>query len=404
MRRGFELLLIGAATLVVSSDRLFAIDVGMHAVFLQTTRWQPENPQPGVTYSLPVGTALPAERVEKGFLWLRSDGGAGWVAREKVVDMETGERTFTTWIERGVNLATAYRSRGNVRSAKGQHAAAVTDYTESIRLDPLDADTWAQRGKSHLLLEKLDEAIVDQTESLRLRVHHDGRLWELKRSGSFYDRGLAKFLQNRFTDAISDFDESIQLYPHQSLAYNRRGLSHASLGNHQLALPDFDKAIENSPSFAAPHNFRGQSLESLGRYAEAVTEYEKAVKLAPETVFVVNSPSHALYKTLDGGAPISTEDGRRLIPTFSPLNNLARLLVQCPDENIRNPQRASELVNILRAFDHGRYFEFVETEALVAAGLGDWRKAAELQRTAAQLAPPEKRHAMLRRAGQRAGN
>lgn len=400
MRLALRILIFAIVLNALAARSESAIEIGQSVVLLQTTSWHHEGDSPGVVSTLRTGTVLPVERIENRFLWLRSTAGAGWMSRDKVADLTTGARVFSDWIQRGISPATAYYGRGNVRQAEGNLPAAIADYSESIRLNPSYAEAWRERGKSKLLQSSLNEAISDLSESIRLDNGTNAASDSHDLLSSFYHRGLARSLKNELTEAIADFDEAIRRNPRYALAYNRRGLTRALLGDHRAAIADFDKAIESSPSFAAPHNFRGQSLEALGRFAEALADYEKAVKLAPETVFVVNSPSHALYKTLDPTAPIPVEISRQLIPTFSPPNNLARLLVTCPDEKLRNPQRALWLVEFLRTYDHRRYFEFLDTEAVVEAALGNRQKAAELQNLAAQLAPPERRAALLIRSAE----
>src|SRR5262249_48895382 len=58
--------------------------------------------------------------------------------------------------------------RGNVWSDKGAYDKAILDYTEAIRLNPKDADTYNNRGSMSLQKGAYDKAVADWTEAIRL--------------------------------------------------------------------------------------------------------------------------------------------------------------------------------------------------------------------------------------------
>jgi len=82
----------------------------------------------------------------------------------------------------------ALTNRGHVYSLLGQHAKALADLDEAIRLNP-------------------------------------------KNDTAFNNRGLVYFEKREYERAIKEFDESIRLNPRDAIVYHNRGLSHHDLGN-----------------------------------------------------------------------------------------------------------------------------------------------------------------------------
>ena len=71
--------------------------------------------------------------------------------------------------------------------------------------------------------------------------------------------------QDRFDEAIIEYDEAIRLNPKFALGYNNRGFSYHRLGQYQRAVNDFDEAIGLDPQYTVAHNNRGFSYTNLNK-------------------------------------------------------------------------------------------------------------------------------------------
>jgi tetratricopeptide (TPR) repeat protein len=77
------------------------------------------------------------------------------------------ERTIATGKWRGKALAPVYGHRGSAYYALGDHDRAIAEYSESIRLDPKQANVLYFRGSSYLAKFDRDRAIADFDQALR---------------------------------------------------------------------------------------------------------------------------------------------------------------------------------------------------------------------------------------------
>ena len=79
--------------------------------------------------------------------------------------------SFTQAIEKlqegDPNCATAYSNRGNAYHEKGDHAQAIKDYDEAIRLNPNYADAYSNRGNAYHAMGNYARAIENYNKAKR---------------------------------------------------------------------------------------------------------------------------------------------------------------------------------------------------------------------------------------------
>ena len=121
--------------------------------------------------------------------------------------------------------------------------------------------------------KQIDDAIKHYDEAIRL----DPLFAE-----AFCNRGVAKSNLDDKKKAIKDYDKAIELNPQYAKAYNNRGSAKATLNKQQEAIKDYDKAIELNPKYAEAYNNRGDVNRSLERFEQAIRDYDEALRLNPE--------------------------------------------------------------------------------------------------------------------------
>ena len=97
-----------------------------------------------------------------------------------------------------------------------------------------------------------------------------------------YRRGLDLLVQSRFEQAISYFDQAIELDSEFALAHYGRGQAYDNLGDTEAAMKDLNRAIEIDPSDPNPYYSRGVLLAAQGDYELAIADYDRALEIGPD--------------------------------------------------------------------------------------------------------------------------
>ena len=122
------------------------------------------------------------------------------------------------------------------------------------------------------------------------------------RAHAYCIQGQQKYKSDRYPQALSHFDISIQLNPAFISAYKGRGSINANLGNHEEAVADYNTVIRLNPDDAEAYNNRGYAHFQLGKskssggkakearklYQAAVEDWTQAIKLVPEYTDIYN--------------------------------------------------------------------------------------------------------------------
>jgi tetratricopeptide (TPR) repeat protein len=146
----------------------------------------------------------------------------------------------------GTLRAEALRFRGQIRTMRGNRRGAITDYSDSIRLNPQQEWVHLLRGDCWRELGRLDIAVADYTRALSL----DPLL-----SPAFNNRGVARETLGDRSGALNDYSEAIRVDPSNAEAWNNRGFLRQCGGDLYGAAGDYAEAIRLNPEFVeALHN------------------------------------------------------------------------------------------------------------------------------------------------------
>jgi tetratricopeptide (TPR) repeat protein len=117
------------------------------------------------------------------------------------------------------------------------------------------------------------------------------------------DRGVSRYRQEKFEDALIDFNRAIQMYPEDGKYYYWRSKTHSQLEQHREALSDIILANQLEPhdEYIGKHlNWLASKFESLGydlnkngKPKEAVEQYDAALRLTPDSANLYNRRARA---------------------------------------------------------------------------------------------------------------
>lgn len=120
------------------------------------------------------------------------------------------------------------------------------------------------------------------------------RRWQL-----YYNRGTVRYQQDRYEEAIADYDQAIALNPRAVGAYNNRGYCHSVLGQLDQALEDCDQAIQLDPKQSFAYGSRGHTYFLMGQFEEALKDFYKSAELKPDHKFAIAGQAVAQYRLGD---------------------------------------------------------------------------------------------------------
>ena len=108
--------------------------------------------------------------------------------------------------------AATFDNRGILYEALQNHAAAYSDFNNSIRLNAALGDAWLNRGATLIRLNRLDDALSD--------IQHGIALGPTMLQVGYYDLGVAQQSLGRIPEAYDSYKRSLASDPNFAPAAN----------------------------------------------------------------------------------------------------------------------------------------------------------------------------------------
>lgn len=102
----------------------------------------------------------------------------------------------------------------------------------------------------------------------------------------YSNMGYINYCKGEYQEGLDNVEYALQLANakdngHSAYAFKNRGLIRVALGDYNEAISDFDQAIELHVDFAEAYYNRAIAKEAIGDSAEAEDDFEKALELDP---------------------------------------------------------------------------------------------------------------------------
>lgn len=163
-------------------------------------------------------------------------------------------------------LGFGYTSFSRVKIWKDSY----TLWGDVLKKQPDCSSAYINRGNAYVVDEKYNEAISDYNEAIEL---------EPAAADAYIDRAIAKSKQDDINGAIEDYDKAIEIGPADAEMYSERALLKIQIQNVAGAIKDFSSAISLDPSDEIYYNQRGVMYGINGKYYDAIGDFDKAIKL-----------------------------------------------------------------------------------------------------------------------------
>jgi tetratricopeptide (TPR) repeat protein len=169
----------------------------------------------------------------------------------------------------------------------------------------------------------------------------------------YFLEGVGHQWAQRYNKAINAFTRALRCNPRKVPAYLHRGAAYAARKEYDKALADFTEAVHLRPEDERVYRARAGCYVSAGQSEQALADFAEAVRLAPQS-------------------PQARE-------------GLAWLLATCPDDSVRDGQRALEHATQACELTGWKECHCLAVFAAALAESGDYREAARRQQEAMGL-------------------
>ncbi len=261
---------------------------------------------------------------------------------------------------------------GNIAAAQGRHDEALKRYQRSIEIDPDEPTAHYNLAKEWTRRNEVERAI----ESYRACIRVDPSL-----VSAYNNLGLLFMRQNRWDEAREQFAAGMRVDPNDASVVLNMGLTFEQEGDAGKALEFYVRALAMDDGFVEGWYRAGVCWRKKGGMDEARRAFERAIALASNHVpslsalasldygagdfegaveryrdlltvdpgdAVIRHNATVLLKEMGRFADAQTilEDGLAIDPNrLGLLHDLARLLIDCPDESKRDYERAVVLAS-----------------------------------------------------------
>jgi len=192
--------------------------------------------------------------------------------------------------------------------------------------------------------------------------------------------GTSLSMQGDRVGAEHEFQEAVRLSPDYFLAQYSLGVLLQADGKHGEAIERFSAALRARPIYIEARLRLASSLRRTGRVADALSEYQQVLTSNADVTEARLGAAMALAQlgryrqALDRLSAAAQVGPDRIV--FS--HAVARLLATAPDDRVRDGAKALALVQDL--VQQGRTVELGETMAMALAEMGEFERAASVQR------------------------
>ena len=197
----------------------------------------------------------------------------GFVYVNSLEQFENAVADFTKAIDLSQDKSEAYRSRAYVYWKMQDFRKSIEDYKKITELEPKNANAYLNLGNAYFNLSAYDLAANTYSEVIKVTPNAE----------SYNLRGWALTNDEKYKEALLDFDKAIELNPYDGKYFKNRGNVKNKLGQYSSAMEDLDIAIKKKIDlhYKSLSN-KGDSYFGLEKYKEALEYYQESLKIKPD--------------------------------------------------------------------------------------------------------------------------
>ncbi len=194
------------------------------------------------------------------------------VIEQKIGDKRKASQYYRTALEQNPLLAEAYNNLGTILQGSKDYITAKSYFTNAVKINPDFVEAWHNLSEVCKKTGDWNGAIESMEKVFSLR--RDKPVILIAIGDLLYDSG-------KISDALSKYQQAVEMFPEYALAHFKLGFCHAEDGRHEMATIHYNDAIRCNPDFPEPYINLAKIFE-LDFPEKAVSCYRKAVALKPK--------------------------------------------------------------------------------------------------------------------------
>ena len=171
------------------------------------------------------------------------------------------------------NSSDAYLEKGKSLLREGKLREGINYLNQAIEKDLDNAEAFNSRGVAYFELKEYPNAMLDYRQAIQL----DPGLYR-----PYFNRALLFTAQNHLDSALADYGRAAQLAPDTADIYLNRGQVYAMLNQMPQAIRDFEKAVQLDEDNAPAWYNLGNTYFREKEYAKATPAFDKATRYDPQ--------------------------------------------------------------------------------------------------------------------------
>jgi tetratricopeptide (TPR) repeat protein len=101
------------------------------------------------------------------------------------------------------------------------------------------------------------------------------------------------FQKGDYAAAINNYNQALQISPHDADIYYKLGLVHHQLGDYEAAVGEYNKSTNININHIKAYNKRGLAHYQLGNYQAAIEDYNQAIRINPDVAVTYKNRADA---------------------------------------------------------------------------------------------------------------
>ena len=172
--------------------------------------------------------------------------------------------------------------------ANKNYQKAIDYYTEAVKLNAIDHESYNNRANIYMDQNKFANAIVDYKQALVVKPNY---YVALDNMGALYAR------RGMYDSALYYFTKVLEQKSDYKPTYSNRAITFMSLKRYEEAIKDWQRFLSYQPNDPDVTNTIGECYRMMGNNQEAVRYITTAIQIEPQAVYFLNR-SYA-YKNLN---------------------------------------------------------------------------------------------------------